>query len=576
MSKIVRGINDLATAYPDIAAEWHPEKNGMLTPQDVMPGSDKRIWWKCRMGHEWKTAVYHRKAGHGCPFCTASASTVKKGENDLQSQKPELASEWDAERNYPFTPDGVGTYSQKRFWWICSQGHSWRTTVAHRTRGQGCPVCSGAKLLTGFNDLATTAPMLADEWNYDRNGSLLPTEVMSGTDRKVWWKCVRGHEWEAVIYSRKAGSGCPYCAGNCMIPGENDVRTLYPKVARTWDRKKNHPLVPEMTAYGSAVKVWWKCRKGHSWKAVVSSRTIGGKGCPYCSGTKVLKGFNDLQSLCPERCEEWDYEKNGSVLPDMVTRYSKKKVWWKCPDGHGWLASVADHSLGHGCPYCCGRKVIPGESDLATAYPELADEWNTEKNGVLTPSDVTAGSSRMVWWRCRNGHEWRSQVNGRTGKIKNGCPYCGNRRAWPGYNDLLSVSPELAAQWDYENNDGLKPSEVTYRTTKYYWWRCAEGHSWKASVYYRQKGAGCPYCSGNRVLTGQNDLKAKASWLLEEWDWERNGDLHPEEILPFTNRKAWWKCRNGHHWRSSINSRHKGIGCPYCSGRFASRKHIVP
>lgn len=576
MSRVVPGTNDLATTFPMIASEWHPDKNGTLTPRDVMAGSDKRVWWRCAMGHEWKTAVYHRKAGHGCPFCTASAATVRKGVNDLLSQRPDIASGWDDEKNYPFGPDTIGTYSQKKAWWKCERGHSWMTTVSKRTQGQGCPYCGGVRVLAGFNDLATTDPELAVEWDYSKNDGLMPTQVMAGSDKKVWWRCSKGHEWQALIYSRKAGSGCPTCAGNCLVQGVNDVKTLYPKVARSWDRRKNHPRIPEMTASGSGAKVWWKCRKGHSWRAVVSSRTLGGRGCPYCADRKILKGFNDLQTKNPVLCLEWNYEKNGSLLPDSVSTFSHKKVWWRCGEGHEWTATIANRSQGTGCPYCSGSKVLLGFNDLATTNPGLLPEWNYERNDSLKPSEITARSGKTVWWKCSKGHEWRMAVNTRTGPQKAGCPYCSNRMAWEGYNDLLTVSPSLAAEWDIEKNDGLKPSEVTYRTMKHYWWKCDKGHSWKASVYQRQKGTGCPYCSGARVLSGQNDLNSTASWLMKEWDWERNGALRPEQILPFTNRKAWWVCRNGHHWRSSINSRHKGIGCPYCSGRFVSRKHIVP
>lgn len=46
--------------YPDIAAQWHPVKNGRLRPEDCLPGSTKRVWWRCTDGHEWKAVVYSR------------------------------------------------------------------------------------------------------------------------------------------------------------------------------------------------------------------------------------------------------------------------------------------------------------------------------------------------------------------------------------------------------------------------------------------------------------------------------------------------------------------------------------
>ena len=193
------GINDLATTMPDVAAEWDHERNGGLSPQDVMAGSDKRVWWKCVRGHSWKTAVYHRKAGHGCPHCKAQQAQVKPGVNDLAAKAPWLAEQWDAEKNAPLSPHEITCYSQQRVWWRCPLGHSWLATVSHRYQGENCPICCGQKLLPGFNDLKTTNPELAAEWNVEKNGALEPHEVMAGSDRRVWWKCALEHEWKTAL-----------------------------------------------------------------------------------------------------------------------------------------------------------------------------------------------------------------------------------------------------------------------------------------------------------------------------------------------------------------------------------------
>lgn len=106
---------------------------------------------------------------------------------------------------------------------------------------------------------------------------------------------------------------------------------------------------------------------------------------------------------------EWDSERNLPLTPESVSYGSKKKVWWTCEHGHHWQAAVHTRTgSGTGCPYCSGRFPISGENDLATKYPLLAQEWNTEKNGDLTPRDVLPGSHRIVWWRCAHGHQWRA------------------------------------------------------------------------------------------------------------------------------------------------------------------------
>ena len=570
-SRLIPGVNDLATTMPEVAAEWDYAKNGSLRPQDVMAGSGKRLWWKCARGHEWKTAVYHRKAGHGCPRCAAQKALVTPGVNDLATKAPVIAAQWDYAKNVGRSPRETACYSQEPTWWLCPLGHSWRASVSHRYRGENCPFCSGQRLLTGFNDLATVRPDIAADWNYKKNGSLRPQDVMAGSDLKVWWKCRHGHEWQAYIYSRKAGCGCPYCAGNAILPGFNDLRTLRPDLLLDWDFESNRHVTPEQVGPFSAKMIGWKCRLGHRWKACVYSRGAG-KGCPYCAGRKVLPGFNDLLTKLPEARLEWDAEKNGVLTPDNVSAFSHKRFWWKDRFGHSWRASAANRCAGTGCPFCAGKRVLIGFNDLASVEPEIASQWIPERNNGLTPQMVTVNSHKSFWWKCKLGHEWRATVSERR---KCGCPYCGNRAVLRGFNDFLFIHPEISEEWDDERNGALKPSDVVFGSHRGCWWKCKLGHSWKASALARHLGSGCPYCAGIRVWPGFNDLATVSPWLLKSWDYGRNA-VAPSYVMPFTNQKFWWVCENGHHWRSSPNSRQKGAGCPFCEGLLPSRRRIVP
>lgn len=307
-NRLVRGVNDFATLLPEAAAEWDYEKNNGLRPDDIMAGSDRYIYFRCARGHEWRTKAYHRKEGHGCPVCTSVEGSIVSGINDLASNRPELILEWDSGKNC-YDPGKLGLYSQKKVWWICPKGHSWQASVHHRAiRGQGCPYCSGQKMLPGFNDLAATMPGLAAEWNYERNKGLDPSDVMAGSDRKVWWRCSLGHEWEAYIYSRKNGNGCPFCSGQKVLKGFNDLATVAPMVAADWDDERNRPLAPDQVTAGTSRRVWWICSNGHSWQSSIASRALNNRGCPYCSGKRVLQGVNDLASQAPEVAAEWDPE----------------------------------------------------------------------------------------------------------------------------------------------------------------------------------------------------------------------------------------------------------------------------
>ena len=137
---------------------------------------------------------------------------------------------------------------------------------------------------------------------------------------------------------------------------------------------------------------------------------------------KVLSGFNDLLTLNPNLAVEWNYEKNGDLLPSMVSIGSGKNVWWKCKNGHEWQASIANRVKGRGCPYCSNKKVLLGYNDLVTTNPELAIEWHPTRNEPFSPTMVTSGSHKKVWWKCSKGHEWQATIDNRN--RGNRCPQC--------------------------------------------------------------------------------------------------------------------------------------------------------
>jgi DNA-directed RNA polymerase subunit RPC12/RpoP len=198
--------------------------------------------------------------------------------------------------------------------------------VKARSAGEKCPICSGARVILGINDLATTNPELAEEWS-DRNGLLSPTMFSAGSHKKIIWRGKCGHEWTAAVKSRTQGSGCPYCSHNRILPGFNDLASVYPELAGEWS-EKNLPLLPTMVTPFANRKVWWRCRLGHEWNTLISTRSAGSR-CPYCSGILLLKGFNDFASCHPRIAEEWS-ERNLPLLPDEVNEKSRKNVWWKC------------------------------------------------------------------------------------------------------------------------------------------------------------------------------------------------------------------------------------------------------
>ena len=268
---------------------------------------------------------------------------------------------------------------------------------------------------------------LLAEWDAERNLPDTPAGVTRGSHKKVFWRCENGHTWQAAVYTRTSGSGCPYCQGRQARAGFNDLRTRFPSLAAEWDAEKNAPLTPEQVTIGSHQEVFWRCAHGHSWKAAVRARTRG-SGCPVCAGRQVSAGQNDLASCLPVLAAEWDAEKNGALTPQSVTPSSNRKVFWRCPHGHSYAARISARTeCGTGCPYCAGRKVLAGFNDLQTVFPKLAAEWHPTLNGALTPEQLTPGSNKRVWWQCSLGHVWKAVVYSRTGPRPSGCPVCAGK-----------------------------------------------------------------------------------------------------------------------------------------------------
>ena len=268
---------------------------------------------------------------------------------------------------------------------------------------------------------------LLDQWVADKNLPITPAVISRGSKRKVWWRCEKGHNWQAAVYTRTgSGTGCPVCAGKVAQAGENDLAARFPELAHQWHPIRNGCLAPTQVLPGSHRTVWWMCKEGHEWRAQIKSR-VSGSGCPVCANREIHPGENDLASQYPQLSAQWHPTKNGLLTPDQVLLGTTRRVWWICEKGHEWQATVASRVSGCGCPVCTGRKVVAGENDLATLTPDVARQWHPVLNGTLTPQMVTGGSHCKVWWECEQGHVWQAAIYSRTGPKKCGCPICAGR-----------------------------------------------------------------------------------------------------------------------------------------------------
>ena len=273
--------------------------------------------------------------------------------------------------------------------------------------------------------------------------------------------------------------------------GIDDLQTINPKVAEEWHPIKNGQLYPDMIKSNSHEQVWWLGKCGHEWKAVVRDRNRG-SGCVYCTNQKVLKGFNDLESQNPALAREWHLVKNEELKATEVTSCSGKKVWWLGMCGHEWQDTVAHRKYGRGCPICSNKQILIGYNDLATIRPDIAEEWHPTKNGEDKAEMYSAFSHKKVWWKCKKGHEWKTNISGRRAK---GCPICSNKQILIGYNDLATVRPDIAEEWHPTRNGELTPRMFTIGAEKKVWWCCKYGHEWQAYIFNRTRDNKCPICT---------------------------------------------------------------------------------
>ena len=402
---------------------------------------------------EWGIRELFRMLDFDCPDIDLGRDQIRIKEQYIISLKkdnfaqvhPELAAMWDGEKNGRLKPENITCGSNHKAYFDCPVcGTVYLRKISEITGGMGCPVCAGKQIKKGYNDLATTHPRLAAEW-HERN-DLKADEVTRGSDRKAWWRCGKcGYEWKAAVSSRALeGVGCPVCAGRQVIPGRNDLETLYPEIAAEWDELKNGTDRPSGFRPGSNRVFWWRCGKcGHEWRTSAAAR-VRGRGCPACGRRSArderiktyIKMHGSLAEIFPDIAKEWDPEKNGGLTPNTVSPGSSQKVWWICGTcGNSWQAVISSRTLnGNGCPECGKKKCVVTaqlqrielKGSLAETRPDLALQWDYEANGTLTPQDVTAGSKKRVGWICPKGHRWKAVVYSRK---KAGCPYCAGRKA---------------------------------------------------------------------------------------------------------------------------------------------------
>lgn len=310
-------------------------------------------------------------------------------ENGAYGQK--FLQEWTGldENGNPININEVARASKKKVKWECKEGHTWFAIVGDRTlKKTRCPYCFGNNIVRKDNRLdiwcqenGELGQQLLQEWTgLDENNETIElNEVSFGSNKKVQWKCKKGHRWVARIANRtNRNTGCPYCIGK-KVTNKNSIKVWCQNngeygqlLLQEWTGiyENNDTVEIDDVSYASNKKVYWKCIEGHVWTATIINRTISKSSCPYCSGQRV-SDKNSLRTWCQTTKEygqrllqEWVGidDNNNPIVINEVSYGSNKKVYWKCSRGHTWIAEINSRtSQKTGCPYC---------NSCGTSFPE--------------------------------------------------------------------------------------------------------------------------------------------------------------------------------------------------------------
>ena len=576
--KVLAGFNDLESKAMDVASEWHPTKNGDLLPTQITYGSNKRFWWQCKTcGNEWQTSVANRVAGKGCPIC----GRVKQGlikEQNIVEQKGSFAShyhhllnEWDYEKN-PVDPARITKDSTRRVWWRCSKcGHSWATTVSHRTiRSSGCPACSN-KTTTANNCLATTHPHVLKKWNYKKNTEITPQDITAGSNKKVWWICEKGHEWEATVTAIVNGGICPVCCGQQVLTGYNDLATTNPELAAEWHPTKNDDLLPtQFTAGSSRMKIWWLCSRGHEYQAKIANRSRG-TGCPICDKERKTsfpeQAIFYYLSLLTHAENRYLYDDKIEIdifLPehnigveydgyfyhqDSEEKESKKDTLLRSKG----IRIIRVKEVKDLQDYTDTDDIVYCKHDAGYAFIKSVIERLISRVGITPDKAFVDGID----------------IDSATPLILS--EYIQYEKE----NSLATKSPNIAADWHPTKNGYVTPEKISFASGRKVWWLGKCGHEWQMSVSNRNHGMGCPICANKKVLAGFNDLPTTHPELAAEWDHAKNTTIQPTQITYGSTKKVWWLCSEGHSYQATPSNRSWGKGCPVCGKvKSARNKHL--
>ena len=486
--------------------------------------------------------------------------------------------------------------------WKCNNAHSFKESIRNvNRRTYKCLYCAGRSIWPGYNDLQTLYPDIAVEFDIKKNG--ITPDRISPKDTTVYcWTCKEDHPTfeQSVEHRVNRRTVCPYCSGRKPVIGKNDLKTLFPEIAKEWDMKRNQGVSPEEVNPFTYVAYYWICPKSHSYKKKVIERTRFHKpvDCPKCIKTSSTSFpeqaiFYYAKKCFPDAINRYkDAFENGMEL-DVYIPSLKIGIEY---DGQAFHNSDSQRERERRKYLACKelgiRLIRIREGDVtwcenADAAYFVSKRMNDEKLSVFI---YMLFNRIFQFFRPKiNAHDEADRLLIRHYGFPTDFNVSRDRPEIMEYlidveHSFGTLYPEIASLWSNEANGKLTPFMFTPGSNYEAVWQCPLCPTkWKSPIssVVARRVKSCKSCSMKMMgeKNTRNNIKKHGSLaercpkLLKQWDYEANEGLSPYNIPLNYRFKVGWRCDVcDYTWQISPNSRISGgelAGCPHCAGRVA-------
>ncbi len=575
----VTSERSLAATFPELLYEWDYKKNYPLTPNDVSFGSNKKVYWICptcnqsyQMSISNRTSPLKQKSDKSkCPICLNKI--IIKGYNSLKAKYPEIvAQEWDYTKN-SVDPDTIAPQTNKKYWWICNNGHSYETQCNNKIGKNGgeCPYCSGRKV-SNLNRLSDVNPDLAKEWHPTKN-KLKPSEVSFGSNKDAWWLCpICSHEWKAKINNRSKGKGCPNCSKgqHTSFPEQAIffyIKQLFPSAINQYKVQKTEIdiFIPEHNI-GIEYDGGYYHRKQTKYTKDVEKNIL-----LYNNNISLIRvRESDCHPMSEDFCKiisvtyTPDYSFLKQVIVAIINYISIKTNMALSIDIN--IDDVKNELIKE-------TRTVKYEDSFAAylqKYPEKINAiWDVNKNYPITPEMVTAKSNKRLNWICPNNskHMWEAPVSSISAGY--GCRRCAKKYQYTTEEWIEKALEAHNGKYDYSKVIYVNSDTKVIIT-------CPIHGDFSQNPSEHLAGKGCSWCAGQGGFHPLNRLSVARPDLALEWDYDHPGNkgLTPDDVVINDSiNEYWWKCNNGkpHSYHAKISARiSRNLGCAVCHGKQIS------